>query len=65
MFLFFLSLKGGHRVRAFMNGPGLKPKVYNGLFHSTDLLPTLLDAAIPGKIGYLVFSYFSQKYNQI
>lgn len=48
-----------------MNGPGLKPKVYNGLFHSTDLLPTLLDAAIPGKIGYLVFSYFSQKYNQI
>lgn len=43
--------KGGHRVRAFINGPSVKPGVYDGLLHATDLLPTILNAAIPDGIS--------------
>jgi len=38
--------EGGHRVRAFINGKGLKPFQYNGIFHSVDLLPTIMSSAL-------------------
>ena len=38
--------EGGHRVRAFISGVDVKPYVNEGMFHSVDWLPTILNAAI-------------------
>ena len=46
--------EGGHRVRAFINGPGIVPHVNKGMFHSIDWLPTALNAALGSPIGLLI-----------
>jgi len=38
--------EGGTRVRAFVNGPGVKPYVNEGMFHAVDWMPTILNGAI-------------------
>lgn len=43
--------EGGSRVRAFINGKHLKPFVYEGMFHSVDLLPTLVSSALNIPVG--------------
>lgn len=43
--------EGGSRVRAFINGKSLKPFVYEGMFHSVDLLPTLVSSALNIPVG--------------
>ena len=35
--------EGGTRVRAFVNAPGIKPYVNDGMFHAVDYLPTILN----------------------
>jgi arylsulfatase B len=45
------AFEGGHRVRAFINGPGLKPYVNEGMFHSVDWLPTVINAALDIPVG--------------
>lgn len=44
--------EGGHRVRAFVNGKGLKPLKYSGMFHSVDLLPTMMSSALNRPIEF-------------
>lgn len=38
--------EGGQRVRAFVHGKDLKPLKYEGMFHSVDLLPTIMSSAL-------------------
>lgn len=48
--------EGGQRVRAFIYGGrnlGVNPFEYNGIFHSVDIVPTLMSAAIGDSIGIL------------
>ena len=45
--------EGGHRVRAFINNPKLTSYVNEGLFHISDWLPTLVDAAIDASVSKL------------
>ncbi len=49
--------EGGTRVRAFINGKDLKPSVYEGMFHSVDLLPTLMSSALNIPIGMNFFEF--------
>ena len=44
--------EGGHRVRAFINGKSLKPAQHNGMFHSVDLLPTIISSALGKPIEF-------------
>jgi len=45
------AYEGGHRVKAFINGPGIKkPYVNKEMFHSVDWLPTILNGAIDGPL---------------
>lgn len=45
--------EGGQRVRAFIYAQNLDidPYVYNGMFHSVDWIPTVINAALPEPIG--------------
>ena len=54
------AFEGGHRVRAFINGVDLKPYVNEGMFHSVDWLPTVLNAALDEPVGNkLTIIYFN------
>ena len=48
--------EGGQRVRAFVHGKDLKPLKYEGMFHSVDLLPTIMSSALNRPVGMLTFS---------
>ena len=49
--------EGGTRVRAFVNAPGIKPYVNDGMFHAVDYLPTILNG-IKSLIWEYLFVFF-------
>ncbi len=43
--------EGGTRVKSFINGKDLRPRVFDGMFHAVDWMPTILNAAIGRQVG--------------
>ena len=57
--------EGGHRVRAFISGSNLKPYVNEGMFHSVDWLPTILNGAIQDAPVGKLLDHFEQKEHKL